>query len=994
MPKYINVREVLNRIDIKRECEAMGIQFTESVPNDKGWIACRNPYKKDENPSAGINVGYGEYRGCLKYFNDLSKGGESFWQLAQNKHPRWDGLSYWEIISKYADQVGVQIKSSKTTKPPSRDNVEFYKSAITDEIRKYLKNERGLTDESITKYEIGWSSRRKRLVYPVFDSKGNLVNLRFHAFQKNQKPKTQNWSGYGQRRLWGVDRLTQAPACSTISITEGEFDSMIIEQETHDELISVSPTNGKEAFDPSWVQYFHGHHVVLIWDCDHDGRMAVQKTVIPAFKKAVRDGDVLSFKIVWLFDDSRNKDAKDATDWFVKFGGSGEDLLKKIAETEPETFPVPKNELPEPIILESFEQINAEEYIDKRVQVDLYVFGENSETYAVPTQVIVGDCPGKNKKGCQGRADWNWSCEEPIPIQTGSRVQLMAVQSTDFQLDRYLQRHVCDKNQKPVIIIEDGHRTTLREIYAHQIETEKNAAELVEKPIYILSDQILNIGRYRCTGFVRALPKNQKQTIIVDRFESQEEDWQAFRIEQAVQELRKLKGYDLFLEILEDISFTVTRIYERFDQHFAVMLTLCSPQWIDMPGDGRIRGWVTTCLIGDTGTGKSDITQKILKYVNVGMAISGMTSSRTGITYACERDEKRGWRVKAGAQPKMNGQILAVDEAQDIGEEDLKSMADGMDKGYIKVDRIQEKVFKTATRLLFCCNPKDKFRITDQRTMTSFRFGCTAIQTVFPKMMVRRLDLVLPMTSHDVPPNHFNSKRPPGLKQIVNPENLRALIHYAWNLKPEQIVISESVADYIREKANELSEKFGACEDLPIVYPGDFRKTLCRLCAAMAILDLSTEDDFETIIVTKDHVDIISSWIDSVYSGGNFLLHRHSSRYKDFSFLDDSEFNGIIASIKEYMSEHIERNERMALIVKRLTTIPEDEPQKVSKASLASDNDVTGKTIQRDCEVLAKNGLVRRGRSGYSATDKMYLFINRVADLDETDLNYGFLGIK
>jgi hypothetical protein len=56
------------------------------------------------------------------------------------------------------------------------------------------------------------------------------------------------------------------------------------------------------------------------------------------------------------------------------------------------------------------------------------------------------------------------------------------------------------------------------------------------------------------------------------------------------------------------------------------------------------------------------------------------------------------------------------------------------------------------------------------------------------------------------------------------------------------------------------------------------------------VLDLSSDDDFETITVKKSHVDIIASWVDLVYSDGNFMLHRHSERYKASNFLSEQEF--------------------------------------------------------------------------------------------------------
>ena len=76
-----------------------------------------------------------------------------------------------------------------------------------------------------------------------------------------------------------------------------------------------------------------------------------------------------------------------------------------------------------------------------------------------------------------------------------------------------------------------------------------------------------------------------------------------------------------------------------------------------------------------------------------------MTSSRTGITYACDYDERR--RL-AGESRRLPEDVpighVTCDEAQDLEMEDLKSMAEGIDTGLTKIDRIQAKVFESATR--------------------------------------------------------------------------------------------------------------------------------------------------------------------------------------------------------------------------------------------------------------------------------------------------------
>jgi hypothetical protein len=286
---------------------------------------------------------------------------------------------------------------------------------------------------------------------------------------------------------------------------------------------------------------------------------------------------------------------------------------------------------------------------------------------------------------------------------------------------------------------------------------------------------------------------------------------------------------------------------------------------------------------------KEELLLGLFQYADVGFRISGMTSSRTGITYACEYDETHGWRVKAGAMLKMSRQALIVDEAQDLPEIDLKTMAEGIDTGVINIARIETRKFECETRVLFSCNPKAPDRAANQRTMDTFWYGCKSLSDIFPVMFIRRIDLALFATSYDIKdPTKLFTRRPVDV-EVLTKEAFRTLVHFAWNLREDQIVIPEDVNDLILQESFKLSQKFGQVVGLPIVYPQDFRKTFARLCVAMAVASLSSTDDFESITVTKAHVNQMAIFIDDIYGAENCRLDVYSNSYKSEHKMDDPE---------------------------------------------------------------------------------------------------------
>ena len=330
--------------------------------------------------------------------------------------------------------------------------------------------------------------------------------------------------------------------------------------------------------------------------------------------------------------------------------------------------------------------------------------------------------------------------------------------------------------------------------------------------------------------------------------------------------LREVQKLDICTgEILEDLMYNYTRIYERYDLHLAALMTLCSPRWIDLPGEGRTRGWMSSVIIGDTGTGKSNVVDTLLGTESIkrllpkiGYKVSGMTASRTGITYGLDRTDETGWKLKAGAMLKQNGQILSIDEAQDVPEIELKTMADAMDVGRLKIDRIVTREFKAETRCIFTCNPKDIYREANQKTMGAFPFGCKSVQGIFPQMMIRRVDMFAFAASYDLTPDFMIRKPGLAVPHVITPENYKALVHYAWNLKPEQVIIEPEIYELICKEAARLSAIFGGASDLPIVYAEDYRKSFARKCSSIAVIDLNSDDDFETIRVERKHVDFMA----------------------------------------------------------------------------------------------------------------------------------------
>lgn len=146
-----------------------------------------------------------------------------------------------------------------------------YHQDLPERIKNYLKSEeRGLTDETIEKFQIGWEG--KSITIPVYDSKNNLINIRHRRDpQRSSGPKIWNEKG-GKASLFNIAAIgpQKAKNDSYIVIAEGEFDAMVAIQYG---FPAVSSTAGAATFKADWVKKFDNIKTIYIcYDTDKAGK--------------------------------------------------------------------------------------------------------------------------------------------------------------------------------------------------------------------------------------------------------------------------------------------------------------------------------------------------------------------------------------------------------------------------------------------------------------------------------------------------------------------------------------------------------------------------------------------------------------------------------------------------------------------------------------------------------------------------------------------------
>jgi len=151
-------------------------------------------------------------------------------------------------------------------------------------------------------------------------------------------------------------------------------------------------------------------------------------------------------------------------------------------------------------------------------------------------------------------------------------------------------------------------------------------------------------------------------------------------------------------------------IYGYEDQKLAMILQLFSGVTKHLPEGSRIRGDLHMLLIGDPGTGKSQLLQYVRNIAPRSVYTSGKGASTAGLTAAAVRDDfgdGQQWTLEAGALVLADKGIAAVDELDKMNPEDRSAMHEALEQQSISISKAGiNATLKSRCSLLGAANPK------------------------------------------------------------------------------------------------------------------------------------------------------------------------------------------------------------------------------------------------------------------------------------------------
>ena len=873
--------EYTNRILAEIDNEAFFMNELKNIQRRGQEVKAECPFKElhesqtDNNPSLTVNLAKGVY-----YCNSCHSKGN-----IHTMYKHLYGLSNEEAWFQLGDAL--KIPRPDGTKPTRPDiNVgliqEYHQKlmSLTGPIRDMLKERRGLTDETLKRFQLGWDG--ERITIPIYDEYNTLVNFRRYKWNSTDDQwKVLNYvdeynNSYGEVRIFGIDQVVDSDV-EYIVWAEGEMDRICAEQHG---FPTACATSGAGTWKPEWTKLFRNKkRVYIAQDNDEAGRIATQKLC----EKLYRVVDV--YIINW----PENFPAKgDITDFFTKCGQTSQDFqtlldnaTRYIDPSMIEERVADESEAQEVHLSDSSEA----GFFGKRLRIPVMVSGKDSTPYLCPKVIraFCGDAADGDNKKCS-------NCQ--LALHAGEMEKTLS--SVDKDVMKLIK---CTEKQQMAVIYEMLGVNPRCDRCTIEVKEHMNLEELrlipkaeanfgfskeheyVVRTGYYIGNNLKTNKRYTMAGYMYPDPNSQYATYVFDKAYPEKDLISDFELNEET--LEHLKMFQVkpgqtirekFDEIHADLERNVTYIWERRNVAFAVDLIYHTVLNFYFQEQYVKRGWGELLIIGDSGQAKTTIVERLMHHYRLGELHSGEASRRTGLVYNMQQNNKR-WFLVWGAFPLNDGGLLTIDELSGLSEDDLAVMSDVRSSGIAKATGVITAETTSRTRAIYISNPRNG------RQLNSETYGVNAVLKLMGKAEdVRRLDIAMSVASGDVDPSLVNRslKDLPTVPHVYTSDLCNTRVLWAWSRKPDDVIITDEATQRILESATEMGAKYSS--KIPIVEAADQRIKIARLAVAAACCVFSSDETGQKVIVKPEHVDFVVDFMNELYCMKSFGYDRLSEQ--------------------------------------------------------------------------------------------------------------------
>jgi hypothetical protein len=824
------------------------------------------PFHDDKKPSLSLNIKSGLWN-C----HACGATGSVF-----DLYSRLKNVDFLTALKELAGLAGVYIPSKALKRPIPMELVEEYHKRLLDSVYlEKLMDTRGILRDTVIKYRIGWETKTGRYTIPVFDASGECINIRRYKMgakaNKMLSYVAPDGTRYGEAKLFNIDVILNN---KEILFTEGELDAILASQYGFN---AFTCTSGAGTFFASWLKYFQDKVVFVIFDNDATGRAGAVKVAMYLKRVCER---------VYIVNLPESiGPGGDITDYFTNFGYTKEELRELLDKAVPFEPLIDREEVKaKPVTLS---ESSLAKNSGKRIGINIMVSGKDMAPYLIPGEFIV-HCPQGIKK-CTTCALSAAGGERyfKLSAKTPEIMELVAVpkEQQTMAIKRLAGVSRCDR--VGISIEKKINLEEVRLIPQLTFSTEEN--EYVACMAYHIGHGIKANRNYYVEGYVWPEPKKEYATLAFNNVVPAQDNIETFRMTPEMHKQLEIFQVDdkkigaKLDEIYTDLERNVTHIWGRKDLMLALDLAYHSMLSFNFQGERVQKGWMTALALGDSGCGKTALTNSLIEHYRLGERVSGENATEAGLIGALSQIGGSHWVLSWGKLVLNDRRLVVVDEFGGLPKEVIAKFSDMFSTGVAALTKVRTEQTYARTRLFFMSNTREG------RQLNTYASGIEALRTLIPKNEdIRRLDFALTVASGEVPVDEINKPLDsvPKVEHIYTSERCKWLILWAWSRQPHQVFFEEAAIWEILRVAKGMGEIYSS--QIPLVEPSDQRFKIARLAVALAARLFST-DDGEHIIVTANHVRYIEMYLNAIYSKSSMSYDVFSRSARKSSELSSSD---------------------------------------------------------------------------------------------------------
>ena len=806
----------------------------------------------ENNPSAHINLDKGLFhcKVCNKGLTDVSFIAEIF------------ECSY-EAASKIAKMF------------TTREDRYTWDKLTLDDDTKQLCLDLGISEEVAKDLQLK-TGDKDEIEFPVFMF-NKVIDVRSYR-PKDRANKIRSRAGTTTGMIIPFDIWKETPVTKWTILCAGEKDMAVTRSQG---LNAITLTGGEKAL-PKLIAPFKNRNVAICYDNDEAGVSGAK--ALAAFLQPI----AAKVKVVTKFHEVCTGHGEDLTDFFVKYKKNMNDLIQCIKDTPLFTAEEAREETKHRYPKISLIEASKPQFINRVVQSNVQVVATFEKAMPVPTTIyakklnLSGDDKYNLMRAGETRS-WELSdstCQDILKLVDNN--------FTETQIrDNIRELMHITKIEREVKIEKPTKDTVYQCNVTDLFEATTKDTQTIEFTAYVLKKRLESGKKYLITYKLVPHPyKGQQLTMIILDATEAADSVSDFRVTDEVK-----KNLDVFRNLAGTVGERVEQMTEMVKSFIgydgynklikAIDLSFHTVLEFNFAHIKNIRGCLDTLVVAESRVGKSSTAEALQRLYGLGafVSLAGNSATIPGIIGGSNK-VNGNFQTRAGTIPMNHRGLIIFEELAKCDSALIKSLTDMRSSGLVRIARVSGDLQLPAlVRMITLSNVRN---VSKQiRPINSYPNGIEVVVDLIENPEdIARYDIILVMGDH-------GNRMIDPFWQAPQPFEIEAYktrIRWIWSRNSDQVVIKEDVVNYIYKRCNELNHTYDSHIK---IFGTEAWKKVSRLAIAIAGYLVSTDDTYEKIIVTKEHVDEAVKYLVDCYDNATFKLKEYVAMERLYSDIDE-----------------------------------------------------------------------------------------------------------